>query len=92
MMKNPAHPGLLLRDEITDGRGMTVQEAATHLGITRAALSRVLNGHAAISSNLALRLELAGVGNARVWVGMQGAYDLAQERLHADEMKVEAFA
>jgi len=79
-MKNPPHPGLLLREEIVVERGLSVSEAANRLGLTRVALSRVLNGRAAVSPNLALRLEEAGVGTARLWVAMQGAYDLATER------------
>jgi len=79
-MKNPPHPGLLLREEIVVERGISVSDAADRLGLTRAALSRVLNAHAAVSPNLALRLEQAGVGLARLWVAMQGAYDLAQAR------------
>ena len=88
MMKNPPHPGLLLREEIVVERGISVSDAAARLGLTRAALSRVLNARAAISPNLALRLEKAGVGVARLWVAMQGAYDLAQERQHATDLDV----
>ena len=78
MMRNPPHPGLLLHEEIVVERGITVSGAADRLGLTRTALSRVLNGHAGISPNLALRLEEAGVGTARLWIAMQGAYDQAE--------------
>jgi len=88
MMKNPPHPGLLLREEIVVDRGFSVSEAADRLGLTRAALSRVVNARAGISPNLALRLEGAGVGTARLWIAMQGAYDLAQERQHAPSIYV----
>jgi len=88
MMKNPTHPGLLLHEEIVTERGLTVSEAADRLGLTRAALSRVLNGRAGVSPNLALRLEEAGVGTARLWVAMQGAYDLAQQRRKATDLHV----
>jgi len=90
MMKNPPHPGLLLREEIVVERGLSISEAADRLGLTRAALSRVLNAHASVSPNLALRLEEAGVGVARLWVAMQAAYDLAQERQKATGVRVRA--
>ena len=73
-------------------RGLTISDAAGRLGLTRAALSRVLNGHAGVSPNLALRLEQAGVGTARLWVAMQGAYDLAQERQKATALPVRELA
>jgi len=92
MMKNPPHPGLLLREEIVVERGISVSDAADRLGLTRAALSRVLNARAAISPNLALRLEEAGVGVARLWIAMQGAYDLAQERQNATTIHVRELA
>ena len=92
MMNNPPHPGLLLHEEIVVERGITVSDAASRLGLTRAALSRVLNGHAGVSPNLALRLEQAGVGTARLWVAMQGAFDLAQERRKATDLQVRDLA
>jgi len=70
MMKNPVHPGEILRQDVL----------ASRLGISRVALSRMLHGHARISSNLAVRHEEAGVGTARAWLAMQAAYDLATER------------
>jgi addiction module HigA family antidote len=60
--------------------GESVGEAASRLGISRVALSRVLHGHARISPNLAVRLEEAGVGTARAWLAMQSAHDLAAGR------------
>jgi addiction module HigA family antidote len=79
-MKNPAHPGEILREDVLSDLGLGVSEAASRLGISRVALSRVLHGHARISPNLAVRLEEAGVGTARAWLAMQAAYDLAAER------------
>ena len=70
-MYNPPHPGETLRDDILPALGLTVTDAAAQLGVTRAALSRVLNGRAAISPEMALRLERwLGVdhgGRASVW-------------------------
>lgn len=79
MMRNPVHPGEVLREDVLAELGLSVTEAATRLGISRVALSRVLHGHAAISPNLAIRLEQAGVGTARAWLAMQTAHDLAAE-------------
>lgn len=54
---NPPHPGETLRDDVLPALGLTVTEAASQLGVTRAALSRILHGHAGISPEMALRLE-----------------------------------
>ncbi len=78
MMHNPPHPGEILQEEIIVPLGLTVTQAAARLGMSRVALSRVINGHAAISADLALRLERAGVSTARLWLGLQAAWDLAQ--------------
>lgn len=80
MMKNPIHPGELIREDVLVELGLSVSEAATRLGVSRVALSRVLHGHARISPSLAIRLEEAGVGSARAWLAMQSAHDLAAER------------
>ncbi len=79
-MKNPVHPGAILREDVLSVLGLTVGEAAERLGISRVTLSRVIHEHARISPNLALRLEAAGVGTARGWLAMQTARDLADER------------
>lgn len=81
-MINPPHPGELLREDVIAALGLSVTETADRLGMSRVALSRVLNGRAAISPDLALRLEMAGVSTARAWLAMQVNYDLAQARLH----------
>ena len=79
-MHNPPHPGETLRDDVLPALGLTVTDAAVQLGVTRVALSNVLNGHAAISPEMALRLERwLGVehgGRASVWLAMQSACDL----------------
>jgi addiction module HigA family antidote len=79
-MFNPPHPGEIIKDNILVERGLSVTEAALQLGITRVALSRVLNGKAAISTSLALKLEEWAKPSAEVWLRMQIAYDLWQER------------
>ncbi|WP_413154800.1 HigA family addiction module antitoxin [Bartonella sp. cb54] len=82
MMKNPPHPGELLREDVIVELGLSVTETAARLGMSRVAFSRVLNGKAAISPDLAIRLEMAGVSTARAWLAMQTNYDLAQARKH----------
>lgn len=82
MMINPPHPGEVLREDVITALGLSVTETANRLGMSRVALSRVLNGRAAVSPDLALRLEMAGVSTARAWLAMQLNYDLAQAKLH----------
>lgn len=83
-MHNPPHPGGTLREDVLPALGLTVTEAAAQLGVTRAALSRVLNGRAAISPEMALRLEswlgVENGGRADLWLGEQTSYDLWQAR------------
>ena len=83
-MYNPPHPGETLREDVLPALGLSVTDAADQLGVTRAALSRVLNGRAAISPEMALRLEIwLGIehgGRADIWVAQQAAYDLWKAR------------
>lgn len=76
-MHNPPHPGEILRDTVlrADG-GLTMTDFATYLAVSRGALSRVVNGHAAVSAELAIRLAAALGGSAESWLRMQSAYDL----------------
>lgn len=71
-----SHPGEILKMEIVDGRGLTISKAADLLGITRPTLSNILNGKAAITPNIALRLETVFGGTARFWLRLQSSYDL----------------
>lgn len=82
MMKSPPHPGALLKEDVIAPLGLSVTEAAERLGMSRVAFSRVLNGRAAISADLAIRLEMAGASSARFWMSLQSAYDLAVARMH----------
>jgi addiction module HigA family antidote len=83
-MHNPPHPGETLRDDVLPALGLTVTESARHLGVTRTALSCALNGRAAISRDMALRLEARlGAergGRAELWLEQQMAYDVWQAR------------
>ena len=77
-MHNPPHPGEVLRDGVFTDAGISVTDFAARLGVTRVALSRVLNGKAAISADMALRLAAALGGSAQSWLHMQANYDLWQ--------------
>lgn len=79
-MQNPTHPGAILREDVIAELGITVNEAAARLGVSRVALSRVLNEHARVSPSLAVRLEEAGISRASTWLALQAAYDLTVER------------
>ena len=70
-MKNPVHPGEILREDVLGELGLSVGDAAARLGVSPVTLSRVLHGHARLSPNLAVRLEHAGVGTAHAWLAMQ---------------------
>jgi addiction module HigA family antidote len=84
-MYNPPHPGLTIRDDVLPALGLNVTQAAEQLGVSRVAFSRMINGHAAISPDMALRIEAwLGIdrgGEARIWLAQQSAYDLWQADL-----------
>ena len=88
-MKDPPHPGLGIKETCLVPLGLSVTEAAQVLGVARHTLSRVLNGHSAISPEMANRLEKAGWSNAEFWLRLQTAYDLAEAREREDDIKVE---
>ena len=90
-MSDPPHPGRSIRENCLKPLGLNVTEAATILGVARHTLSRVLNGHAAISPEMAIRLEKAGWSNAEFWLRRQTAYDLAQARKEEDRIDVERY-
>ena len=79
-MKNPCHPGEIVRDAIVEGLGLSVTAAAKGLGVSRKQLSEVVNGRAGISVEMACRLEKAVGSTAEAWLRMQLAYDLAKTR------------
>lgn len=90
-MFNPPHPGLTLRDDILPALGLQVGEAAAQLGVDRTTLSKVINGRAAISPSMALRIERwlgrDHGGAAEVWLAQQTNYDLWQARQIAKTTK-----
>jgi addiction module HigA family antidote len=75
-MHNPSHPGEMLKEDVLPDLGLTVTEAAEQLGVSRVALSRVINGRAAISAELAIRLAQWLGGSAEIWLRAQLQYDL----------------
>jgi addiction module HigA family antidote len=88
-MKNPPHPGQSVRADCIEPLGLTVTAAAKALGVSRQALNNLINGQAAISPEMAIRLDKAFGGGAETWLRLQAAYDLAQAEKHADKIKVE---
>jgi len=83
-MHKPPHPGETLKEDVLPALGLNVTQASEQLGVTRAALSRVLNGRAAISPEMALRIEgwlgVKNGGRADLWLAQQAAYDLWKAR------------
>jgi len=86
-MRKPPHPGRQVKTAL-QAVEMNITEGAAHLGVTRNTLSRVINGLAGISPDMAIRLAKAFGGTADIWVRMQASYDLAQAMEHEDEIKV----
>jgi antitoxin HigA-1 len=87
-MKIPPHPGLSVRHDCIEPLGLSVTDAARRLGISRRQLSDIVNGHAGISPEMAIRLDKAFGGGAETWLRLQFAYDLAQAMQHADDIHV----
>jgi addiction module HigA family antidote len=88
-MFNPPHPGEILREEVIKPLDVSVTEAARRLGVSRIALSRVLNEKAGISAEMAVRLGKALDSDAELWLRMQAAYDLWQAERRLRAAKVE---
>lgn len=88
-MIDPPHPGRSVRENCLEPLGLSVTEAARVLGVARHTLSRVLNGHAGISPEMAIRLEKAGWSNAEFWLRRQTTYDLVQARRREDQIEIQ---
>lgn len=86
------HPGAWLRAEIVEPHGISVTDLAERLGVTRQAMSGLLNGRAGLSAEMAIRFEMAFGLNAETLVRMQAAHDLAQARAHAGALHIDRFA
>lgn len=90
-MKTPPHPGEVIRELCLDPLGLTVTAAAKGLGVSRKALSALLNGRSGISPEMAIRLSKAFGGSAESWLRQQLQYDLAQVQQKADCIDVKRF-
>ena len=90
-MHNPPHPGEIVREECLDPLGLTVTRAAQGLGVTRQALSDLVNGKAGVSVEMSIRLSKAFGSSPETWLGMQTAYDLWRAQERADSIEVERF-
>jgi antitoxin HigA-1 len=90
-MFNPPHPGETLLEDVLPALNISATELARRLGLARETLSRIMHGRAPISSDLAVRLERAGIGSARTWLVVQADYDLWQAE-HREQPHIERFA
>jgi addiction module HigA family antidote len=87
-MKNPVHPGSLVREDCILASDLTVTDAAKQLGVTRQTLSNLVNEKSALTPEMSIRLEKLGWGRADAWIRMQANYDLAQIRRIEDQITV----
>lgn len=90
-LKDPTHPGQFVKSEIIESHGLSVTEAAQALGVTRPALSALLNGRAHLSPEMALRIEKAFGLSLDTLMRMQNSFDIAQVRKRAADIKVVRF-
>jgi addiction module HigA family antidote len=90
-MHNPPHPGGIVRRQCLDPLKLSVTEAAKGLGVTRQALSDLVNGKAGISIEMAMRLSKSFGSSPETWLGIQMAYDLWQARGSLSSLKVRHF-
>ena len=91
-MFNPPHPGEFIREKLIDPLGLTVTDAARVLSVSRPTLSTLLNENSGLSADMALRIEKAFGLKMDTLLRMQNAYDIAQARKRAGEIKVKRYA
>ena len=90
-MKNPPHPGKVVRVSCLEPLGLNVTEGAKILGVSRQALSNLVNCRARISADMAIRLAKAFGSTTETWIRLQAAYDIAQAQAREDKIKVERY-
>ena len=90
-MENPPHPGEIVKWECLEPLGLTITRAAEGLGVTRQALSELVNERTGVSVEMSIRLSQAFGSTPETWLGMQNAYDLWQARSRLKQIKVERF-
>ena len=88
-MKNPAHPGRIVRHDCLEPLGLSVTAGAKVLGVTRQALDNIVNGKSGISPEMAIRLTKAFGSTEETWLRMRLAYDLARAREDESKIKVQ---
>ena len=91
-MKNPPHPGRIVRQECIEPLGLTITEAAEHLGVTRQTLDKLVNGKTGISPEMSIRLSMAFGSSPDMWLGLQMEYDLAKVEKTSKTIKVKRIA
>ena len=89
-MKNPPHPGRIVRQECIEPLGLSVTDAAKRLGVRRQTLNNLVNGKGGVSAEMAVRLSKAFGSSPEVWLGLQMEYDLAQ--VETENIKVKRVA
>jgi antitoxin HigA-1 len=90
--RNPQHPGKAVRETCISTSGLSITESARLLGVTRQALSNIINGKTGISAEMAIRLAKGFGGTAERWIGMQAAYDLSQAMKREKDIRVQRYA
>ena len=90
-MKNPPHPGKVVRVSCLESLGLSVTEGARALGISRQALSNLVNCRSRISGDMAVRLAKAFGSTTETWIRLQAAYDVAQAQAKEDQIEVERY-
>ena len=91
-MKNPPHPGRLIRKACLEPLGLSVTAGAKALGVARPTLSSILNARAGVSPEMAIRLEKVFGGTADAWLRMQAAFDLAEARRSPTKIRLRRYA
>lgn len=90
-MKKPPHPGKVVRVSCLEPLGLNVTEGAKILGVSRQALSNLVNGHARMSTEMAVRLSKAFGSTTETWIRLQAAYDVSQAQEREGEIQVERY-
>ena len=90
-MKNPPHPGKVVRVSCLEPLGLNVTRGAKVLGVSRQALSNLVNCHARISADMAVRLAKAFGSTTETWIELQAAYDVAQAQARESEIEVQRY-
>ncbi len=90
-MKNPPHPGKVVRTACLEPFGISVTEGAKVLGVSRQALSNLVNGRARMSAEMAIRLAKAFGSTTETWIRMQTAYDIARAREREDQIAIRRY-